>query len=670
MGKFFYAKLAGTNIYKNRKMYIPFILTCIGTIAMYYIMHFISNNPGINEIPGGSSLLYILFLGTFVIGLFAVIFLFYTNSFLIKQRKKEFGLYNVLGLEKKHLARVILWETIYITLISLIIGILTGILFSKFMFLFLNKLLHFYVPITYMISGTSILATIILFLIIAILTLLNNIRQIYKAEPIELLKAGQMGEREPKTKWLLSLFGLITLGTGYYIALTTESPIGAINKFFLAVILVIIGTYALFTAGTIALLKLLRKNKTFYYKTNHFINVSGMIYRMKRNAVSLANICILSTMVLVTVSSTVSLYIGMEELLETRYPKDMVVKADEVSAEKIGQIEQLINEQTKKHHLEINDIIQYRYVYIPTLQKGNEFEILNPQFQYFTNLTLVTLIPLYDYEQLVNVTESLESDEVLIWTFRGNAVEEQLTIAGKTFDIKKQVKDLPIDGETNVLMADHHFVIVKDEQVIQELFQLIKELFPNEERMTERKDLSLYYSFDTVGNSEDEITFTHKLNQVLKEAGIRAQVEGREEARDFFYSVYGGLFFIGIFLGSLFLMATVLIIYYKQISEGYEDKERFGIMRKVGLSKEEIKKTVRSQVLMVFFLPLVTAVIHIGFAFKVITKLLALLNLTNVGLFALCTVGTILVFAFFYTLVYILTAREYYKIVSTDEVFA
>lgn len=627
---------------------------------MFYMMHFMSGNPGLKKMSGGDSLIAILNLGNIVIGIFSVIFLFYTNSFLIKRRKKEFGLFNILGMEKKHISKVIVWETIFVTVCSLVVGLASGMIIGKLMFLLLTNILHFDVPLTYFVSTKSIGITLILFLGIFVLTLLNNLRHIHLAKPIELLRGGQVGEKEPKTKWVLVIIGVAALASGYYIALVTESPLTAINKFFLAVLLVIIGTYALFTAGTIALLKIMRKNKGFYYQTKHFISVSGMIYRMKQNAVGLANICILSTMVLVMLSTTVSLYIGMEDLLKNRYPKEIEVSANNISEEQAQVIEKIIQEEAEKNQIEIIDPVRYRSADFPAIREGNTFITDHTTMESNMNISMIKLIPLDEFNQLQKKSATLKDNEVLVYTLGEEPVEDTITIEGKEFQIKSQLKDLSFTGDASAMISliDSYIVVVKDEETI-------KSLYPVEElEQIEWKDLSYFSGFDAKGSAENEIALTKALSQKLKQASIDGYAEGREQSKESFYSIYGGLFFLGLFLGALFIMATVLIMYYKQISEGYDDKERFAIMQKVGLSKEEIKKSIKSQVLVVFFLPLVAAVIHIAFAFKVITKLLALLNLTNVGLFVICTAATIFIFALFYALVYILTAREYYKIVS------
>lgn len=411
----------------HRKTYLPYILTCIGTIAMFYMMHFISGNPGLNEMSGGNSLITILNLGIYVIGIFSVIFLFYTNSFLIKRRKKEFGLFNILGMEKKHIAKVIVWETFFVTVISLAIGLISGIVMGKLMFLLLNSILHFEVSLTYFVSIKSIVYTVILFLGIFVLTLLNNLRQIHLSKPIELLRGGQVGEKEPKTKWILTLIGVASLSYGYYLALTTESPLMAMNKFFLAVIFVIIGTYALFTTGMIALLKLLRKNKGFYYQTKHFINISGMIYRMKQNAVGLANICILSTMVLVMLSTTVSLYIGMEDLLKNRYPKEIIISANNLTEEQVPIVEEMVKNEAEKYQIDIMNPIHYRSADFPAIRESNTFTTDSSTMQSFTKMSMIELMPLNEFNRLEKQSTTLEENEVLLYTIKGEPVEGTIT---------------------------------------------------------------------------------------------------------------------------------------------------------------------------------------------------------------------------------------------------
>ncbi|ROR27409.1 putative ABC transport system permease protein [Mobilisporobacter senegalensis] len=658
MNNLIYPKLALTNIKKNSKNYVPYILTCIGTVIMYYIMYSMSINQGLDQMSGGNDLKMILNLGNYVIALFSVIFLFYTNSFLIKQRKKEFGLFNILGMEKRHLSKIVMYETLYVALVSLILGLLGGILLNKLMFLMLLKILNFEVPMGFFISIKAIIATLILFGIIFILTLLNTMRQIHLAKPIELLKGGQTGEREPKTKWVYVGIGLLCLGGGYYIAITTKEPLAALSYFFLAVILVIIGTYCLFTAISIAFLKFLRKNKGYYYKTKHFISVSGMIYRMKQNAVGLANICVLSTMVLVIVSTTISLYIGMEDVLRNRYPRDIIVNTGTFLEEDGDQIRKIIDDTLEKHQLTGKNRIDLEVISFVAKQKGNVFSTGQMTDSSLTGFTGLYFIPLEDYNRNTGKEEILEENEILLFTQDRTLKGNEIIILDETFTVKDRLKNF-IDGFDKVDVVNNQYIVVKNMSVVDEIRIKVGDVYGEE-----MANPTTYIGFDLDASDEEIIAVHNEMRDIIKKDYPDCFFDAAAVSKESFYSVYGGLFFLGIFLGILFMMATILIIYYKQISEGYEDKERFAIMKKVGLSHDEVKKIIHSQVLTVFFLPLITAVIHIAFAFQVITKLLTIFNLTNVMLFALCTCGTILVFACFYGIIYTMTAKEYYMIVK------
>lgn len=656
MNKLFYPRLALTNIRNNSKTYIPYILTCIGTIMMYYIMYALSVDDALESMYGGRSTQQMLALGTSVIAIFAAIFLTYTNSFLMKRRKKEFGLFNILGMEKKHISRIMLFETLFIAIITLTIGILCGMLFSKLVLLLLLKILQFDVQFGFTLSFRAINGTLVLFGIIFVVILLNNLRQIHLSKPIELLKGGQTGEKEPKTKWLLSIIGFISLGSGYYIAISTKDPLAAMTMFFVAVILVIIGTYCLFTAGSIMILKILRKNKNYYYKTKHFISVSGMIYRMKQNAAGLSNICILSTMVLVMISSTVSLYIGMEDIISARYPKDIMITLNYNDSTKEA-VNKIVDETLKNHNLTYKNKTDYRYINFSSELKGNELAITDGIT--FDSTRLVFVVPLEDYNLLVENKVELKDDEVLIYSNRDAFPSNSVKLLEKEYKIKEHLKEFAYDGNAAMNVLSSHYIITND-------LDLIDDLLAETNKIDQRFENNKVYflGFDMEANGEENRAVFNDIVNKLKEEGIPFSIDSSADAREDFYALYGGLFFIGIFLGLLFIMATVLIMYYKQISEGYDDKTRFEIMQKVGMSHSEIKGSIRSQVLTVFFLPIITAAIHIAFAFPIITRVLAIINLTNTNLFAICTVTSILIFTIFYAIVYILTARTYYRIVK------
>ena len=666
MSKFFYARLAINNIRRNAQTYVPYIVTAIGAIMMFVIIGMMTNNTQLLKLRGGTTLRTILFFGTIVVGIFSLIFLFYTNSFLGKRRKKEFGLMNILGMDKRHLARVMFLETLIVAVISITLGILSGVLLSKLMFLVLLKILNFEVQLGFEFDAYFTLFTAMLFAGIFFLSLLNNLRQVQLANPIELVKGGQVGEREPKTNWPAFLLGLITLGSGYYIALTMENPITTIPAFFGAVVLVIIGTYCLFTAGSIWFLQLLRKNKKFYYHPQHFPNISGMIYRMKQNAVGLANICILSTMVLVMLSTTLSLYIGMEDVLRTRYRRNFELTASDIDSGAVQRIRDAVDSVLAKRGKAPQDIISYRYLALTAKQEGSSFATRKNDLDMFsTALKYVYFVPVEDYNALTNRSVVLEDNEALICSAREAYDYDSLSILGRTFTIKEKVDSFQGDGSSLVFLYSSYYVVVKDMDTVQEMYH--KYTAENE---LYRPTISYYFGFDVDANRSESLAIHDDLVASAKQAIAGSGyvvVESAENARDDFYSLYGGLFFLGIFLGVLFIGATVLIIYYKQITEGFEDKHRFEIMQKVGMSRLEVKKTIKDQVLMVFFLPLIAAIIHIAFAFKPITKMLALFNLTNIALFIWCTLGVILVFGLFYAVVYVLTARVYYQIVSAKE---
>lgn len=675
MNKFFYAKLAGMNIRKNARVYVPYLLTCIFTVAAYYMMRALAANPGIDNMQlGSASLRVCLNLGVWVISLFAYIFIFYTNSFLMKRRKKEIGLYNVLGMGKGHLSRMIFYETVYIAVASLIVGLMLGILLDKAAFLVLANLLEAEIPLGFFVSIDAIKEGILLFGILFLLIFLNSLRQIHLTNPIELLRGGQVGEKEPKARWLLALLGMVLLGSGYWIAVTITNPVQAFTLFFVAVILVILGTYCLFTAGSIAILKMLRKNHRFYYKTNHFIAISGMIYRMKQNAVGLANICVLSTMVLVMVSSTCSMYFGMEDMIENTYARDLEVRVHS-NTESIGDILQpVVEDIVKEQGATPENVVQYSYLNCDAQKIGSMYEIRPEKLdngmsvsEYYT----ITFMTLDDYNQAMGTRKTLDDGEILLYTGEKTYEGEEFSLADKTLKIREKVTEFPPNAAAAIMMTSHLGVVVKDFEDLLEMEALQR--MPDVD-YGDYSDLQYSYAFDLDGSPEFKQAVEQKLDesyQVLEDVVTQAggnfrslNISAKVTERSLYLGLVGGLLFVGVFLGTLFIMATILIIYYKQISEGYDDKDRFTIMEKVGMDKREIRRTIRSQVLTVFFLPLLMAGVHTVFAFPMIYRILQLLELQNVSLYLLCTAVSFLIFAVIYGIIYALTARTYYKIVS------
>jgi putative ABC transport system permease protein len=660
MSKLFYARLAAVNIRKNSKIYLPYILSSIFTVAMFYMMLYLTIGKGLLQIPHGDELKLIMTLGSIVIGIFAAVILLYTNSFLMKRRKKELGLYNILGMGKSHIARVMTFETVYVFLITLACGLFTGILLSKLILMLLLKLLTFSVPFGFEVPPLALIITVLLFAGIFFLTLLLNLGRVHLSKPIELLYGGNVGEKEPKTKRLLVLLGLLSLGAGYAIAVVTDNPINALGWFFIAVLLVILGTFCLFTAGSVALLKSLRRNKRYYYQTKHFASVSGMIYRMKQNAVGLGNICILSTMVLVMVSTTVSLYLGLEDALVTRFPKSIEVSASHVSRADSAELEAEVDRLVAGQGFSPQSAVSYRYKVFSMNQTGSAFTFAGDYLDYDGTSAAAHFIPLEDYNALHDSAETLEPGELLLYCTNTHFEGSSALLGSTAYTVKQHLSALNV-VEEYTLTAPTFYFIVPDEAAIHDIYDSVT-------NGGEWRELSYYSGFDIGGDAGSQVALTNTLSGALKSISSEGDhdyyVTGREASRFMFLSLYGGLFFLGLFLGALFIMATVIIMYYKQMSEGYDDKKRFEIMQKVGLSRDEIKKTIGSQVLTVFFLPLIAAGIHILASFKMITRLLYLLNLTNVRLFAECALGTFAVFALIYAAVYTLTARSYYKIVS------
>lgn len=669
MNKLFYARLAIGNLRKNAGLYLPYVLAAVGISAMYYIMGAITRDEGIKQMHGANDLFMILSLGCGVIAIFTVIFLFYTNSFLMKRRKKEFGLFNILGMEKRHIGKMMFWEILMVAFVSIGGGILVGIVLNKLVVLALMRLLELDVPFGFHISGGAITSVVILFACIFIATLIYNLFQVQKASPIELLRSSSQGEREPKTRWLLALIGVLALGAGYGIAIVVESPVDALIMFFLAVLLVILGTYCLFTAGSIAVLKLLRRNKNYYYKTSHFTSVSGMIYRMKQNAVGLSNICILSTMVLVMLAGTFSLYMGKDVSLRSRYPKEIMINGYGMTEEGGAMLQECAVQGAKDVGIAIEKLSDCTSLSFSGYKDGEDIHVEAwhegaPAPAPKGELIVTEWLSLEEYRKFADHVPELAEDEVLVYTMHGEHGDSQYRLGGQTFRIKEYLPEMYLDDMQMEIVYDMYFIVVRDETVMQKINEFQKSVYG--ERAS---NIETVVAMDVGGEEEQEIACKQRIEQLIAERNPDSQqgsvrIESRSERSNQDMVVFGGFLFLGIFLGFVFLMATTMIIYYKQVSEGYEDKARFEIMQKVGMSKKEVRASIRSQIIKVFFLPLVMACIHLAAAFPMINRLLMLFGMINVKLFAICTVATVAVFAVIYAIVYSITARTYYKIVG------
>lgn len=675
----FYPKLAFQGIKKNGKVYIPYIITGIVMAAMFYIISFLSMAKSVKHMHGGSNMQIILSFGIWVIAIFTVIFLFYTNSFIVKKRKKEFGLYNILGMDKRNVAKVLFYEAIIVFAISIVGGIATGILFSKLTELIAAKVLHAESTLSFEIEPDAVILTVIVFAAAFGINLIRSLAGVKFSKPIELLHSEHSGEKPPKAKWLLTLLGIIGLAAAYYMAVTIKEPMEAMATFFLAVILVIVSTYILMISGSVALCKALQKNKKYYYKTNHFVSVSTMAYRMKRNGASLASICILSTMVLVMMMSTLCLYVGKEDSLTTMYPRDISISVrrglydenngtDEEFNKFNKELCEKIDKKLAQENIERKEPAHYEYANIYGRIAGNSLDLNSSAYTSGNSLVRqLWLIKLDEYNRLAEKNETLKHGEVLL--FAG----EDFGINGNSFSVKDHgdfsikeritsicdVIDKPMNnlGETmgvGVLIIGNN-----------DYDELVK--FNN--KASGGNTVEFFdYSFNVNIPDEQQSDLIEKLNDVTmnmtEDNNFEVSMSSKGGDKESFYSLYGSLFMLGIMLSIVFIGAAVLIMYYKQISEGYEDVSRFDIMQKVGMTHKEIKKTINSQVVTVFTAPLIMAGIHICFAFPMLQKMLLVFGLVNKSMLIMTTAVTYIVFAVIYAIVYKITSYSYYKIVS------
>ena len=669
MKLFFYWKLALTGIYKNRKIYFPYILSCIGMVMMEYIIIFLATDQSVAALPGGATMQMLIGLGIGVIAVFATFFLFYTNSFLMRRRKKEFGLYSILGMGRWNLKLVLLCESLVIAVFSLVMGLLLGILFSKAAELVMAYILKGNAGFSLHVGGKAIGMTLIVFLVIFGLILLNGIRQVHTAKPVELLKSENVGEKPPKANWLLAFLGVIILGLGYFIALSMDSPMSALLMFFVAVIFVIIATYLLFIAGSVVLCRLLKMNKRYYYKTSHFISVSSMSYRMKRNGAGLASICILCTAVLVMLSSTASLYFGTEDLLRHRYPRNIVMDISSVDEALTGQIYAKTGEILAANGLTAQNELRYELLDLSGFMADDQLVFDGSLLENVSDVRQLFIISLEDYNRLTGSHEMLASDEILLYATKTSYTKDTLNIEGYgNVHIKKHLNSFVNNGVDTSQIFPSLFIFVPDWERAVVCFDGIVSGYDPQHLGDYKRS---YYGFDLDCPDDVQILVEGQLQDGMHQAAEAnggnfpdMMIESAAGNRAETYGLYGGMFFLGILLGIVCLAAAVMIMYYKQITEGYEDQERFGILQKVGLTRKEVGKIINSQVLTVFFAPLLAAGIHMAAAFKIIALLLAAFGLYNTGFIVAVTLICFAVFALFYTIVYLMTSRTYYRIVS------
>ncbi len=676
-----YPRMALQNIKKNHRFFVPRILTQAGLLGCYYIVYTLYKDERLRSVYGGQYLPFFMMIGIGVTALLAVILMLYTNSFLMKQRTRELGLYNVLGLEKRHVGKILFFESSISSISGIILGTIFGMLFYKLSSLFICRLLHVDSVLGfYYLKSNTIISTILFFVVIDIVTYTINLINLARMKPVELIASAHTGEKEPKVKWLMLIIGIITLGLGYFLAVSTKNPISALPVFFLAVILVMFGTYFLFVTGTIFVLKRLKSNDKYYYNKKHMTAVSGLLYRMKQNAVGLASICILSTGVLVAVSTTVSLYSGMEDMFASKYQQELYLRAqyrdlndNHVYVSKEALID-AVTKAAEQNDVKIERIMNQRYLDVALKYENGKFT-----YEYqpgsFTGLADLIFITQDAYKENCGQELNLKKNQVAFCSinvgdakvFKGNT----LTLGEQEYDIAKTIYYFPITSDT-ISFLTCFGIVVPDEETLTEIYEIQKAAYGDyADEFIERAAVK-FADRRQACNKGNEITnivtselikYMQAQSDYVEGNNVYVSADSLWETEEAFYGLYGTFLFLGVLLGLVFLFATTLIIYYKQISEGYEDRKRFQIMEKIGMSQAEVKGSIRNQIILVFFLPLLVAGIHICFAFPLLSRLLNLLLLPKVSLFVLCTSVTFFVFATVYIVIYSITAKTYYKIV-------
>ena len=672
----FYLQLAWTGIGKNKKLYLPYIITWIGMIMMYYIITSLSFSPAIGKLRGGDTIQMTLSLGSYVVAFFSVLFLFYSNSFLIRRRKMEFGLYNMLGMGKSNIGRILFCETIITVLISLAAGLGFGFLFSKLGELFLVNMMQGDVTYLWTLEKTSLVRTVVIFPVIYVVIFVVNLFSIHATNPIALLHSENSGEKPPKANFVIGLAGFVLLGFAYYIAVSIEQPVAALMWFFVAVLMVIAATYLIFIAGSVLMCRLLQKNKKYYYKAEHFISVSSMIHRMKRNGAGLASICILATMVLVMLAFTSSLVIGLDDNIKSMYPYDVNITAyynlpEEFSGDEFSRIDGKVMSLLDDKKTVPSEFVTKRYLSATANLKGGvincDLDTMDQMSQYTYDETYSLMV--ISYDDFVNMFGA-ESSGI------SRPAATEILAFGSTDELsyKTLVADdgfsYALDVNSNINMSE------TGTSIFPVLYFVVNDVPEFTARFTKEAPdgtfLNPFFGSYFLGiNIESDDDSRVELYEYIRGAllaesedyafsGIR--IDSPIIERSGSYATYGGLFFLGIMLSIVFLFATILIVYYKQISEGFEDQSRFEIMQKVGMTKEMIRKSINSQMLTVFFLPLLMAALHLAFAFPMIQKVLILFGLVNLNLLIVTSGISFLLFSVFYVIVYKITTNTYYGI--------
>lgn len=672
-------KLAFGNIRKNYRFFIPRILSETGLLACFYIIYTLACDKRLETVKGGGYLPTFMLMGAVIVGLLSATLMLYTNSFLMKQRKREFGLYSVLGMEKKHICRVLFYESAICCVISVAAGMIGGIVFYKLCSLAICKLLKAEIVAGfYFITPATVIPAAAIFVAIDTVTFAVNCISIGRMKPVELLSSVNTGEKEPKVKWTMLIIGAVSLAGGYIISLTTQNPLKALYLFFAAVMLVIVGTYFLFTAGSIFVLKALKKKESYYYKPGHVTAVSGLIYRMKQNAVGLASVAILATGVLVMISTTFCLYSRTQSILDQNYPQDYY--APTVFSDENGEprdipenvIAQFVDSAAQKHGLKVKDGFSQEYLDVTLIHEPGDFiadrdKLMNESDP--EGISEVTIITEEMYVKLGGEKLGLKNGEMAVYPFTASEKfgSSPFYLCGRSYIPVKTLTSYPFN--THLISVNCYGMVVKDDKELDAIIAAQKEAYGDfASKLQCRYCVSFENKNKAIETGDDfSADVENGIYAYIYSAGCEgfsiAGFDSFWSTREALYGMYGTLLFLGVLLGIVCLFATVLIIYYKQISEGYEDRNRYQIMQKIGMTEREVKNTIRSQIMLVFFLPLVTAGIHVAFAYPILTKMMKVLMLDNAWLFLKWCLIVYAAFALVYALIYRMTAKTYYKIV-------
>ncbi len=655
-------KLAASNLIKNRKLYYPFALAVLLAVTITYLFYSLTLNPNIGKIRGGETISMTLGFGMVIVTIASAIIVFYANSFVMKNRSKELGIYGMLGLEKRHLISMVFKELLIFGSLTLTAGLGLGALFDKLIFALLLKLMNMKVELVATFQPSVVILVTLIFGAIFLGLVFINAFRIARMNALQLSREKASGEKKGRFLSLQTILGLISMGTGYYLAVTVENPLSAVVIFFVAVLLVIFGTYLLFNAGITVFLQILKKNKRYYYQPNNMISVSNLIFRMKKNAVGLATIAILSTMVLVTMSAATSIFSASETFKKFMNPHDFGITGRNVEKE---DLDKLLSQYASDKGLTVTkkEVFRHSNFGIES-QDGTNLRIFTKGNNFVQPKTIFMVFDQKDYENMTGQKLSLSGNEVGLFT-KNKVLEGQkeITLNDQTYTVKEEIKNdfilEHVPNQYNILTSDYNYLVVPN-------LQAFIDQYPDSSLFDQ-----LYGGMNVTASEEEQLKLADDFTEYLRNFNRDLNKEGSyvfgsnlADSSAQISALYGGVFFIGIFLSIIFMVGTVLVIYYKQISEGYEDRERFIILQKVGLDQKQIKQTINKQVLTVFFLPLLFAFLHLAFAYHMLSLILKVIGVLDATMMLTVTLSICAIFLIVYVLIFMITSRSYRKIVQ------